>query len=97
MGNYKSPEDQKEYNRKYREQNKATIKAKLQQKEECQHCKRCVSHQNMQSHLKSTYCSKRRMQNTFDLYKYAKTIVISYENGNEVVNSDLEPDEAELL
>lgn len=97
MGNYKSPEDQREYNKKYREQNKANITAKLKLKEECQHCKRCVSHQNMQSHLKSTYCQKRRMQNTFDLYKYAKTIVISYENGNEVINSDLEPDEAELL
>lgn len=60
MGNYKSPEDQKEYNKKYREQNKATIAAKLKQKEECQHCGRCVSHQNMQSHMKSIYCTNRR-------------------------------------
>lgn len=48
--------DKKDYNKNYYEKNKAKIAEKLYCKETCPHCQKVVSHQNMKSHQKTSYC-----------------------------------------
>jgi ribosomal protein S27AE len=50
---------QREYNRKYYQQNKKKILKQVLQKEECPHCKRMVNHQNMRRHQLSSRCTSR--------------------------------------
>jgi hypothetical protein len=51
--------DKKDYNKNYYETNKAKIAEKLYCKETCPHCQKVVSHQNMKSHQKTSYCKSR--------------------------------------
>ena len=51
-------QNKKESNRIYYENNKLKIAEKLYTKEECECCGRVISHQNMSSHKKTTYCRK---------------------------------------
>ena len=53
-------EKRREYNAKYYASKKAEIAKKLYAKEECEHCSRVVSHQNMKKHLESRLCQERR-------------------------------------
>ncbi len=57
-------EERRNYNKKYYELNKDTIKKKLFTKVECPLCKRVVSHQNIGAHQKSSYCKSRIISDT---------------------------------
>lgn len=74
-----TPEERKEYNRKYYEKNKQISNAKLFTKESCKSCGRSVSHQNMPKHLKSKLCQNRSVisvQNKDDIKN--DTVDLSY-------------------
>jgi hypothetical protein len=47
--------------KEYYAKNKVTIIGKICKKEECEYCKRSVSHQQMMKHQKSQYCKTRRL------------------------------------
>jgi hypothetical protein len=49
----------KEYNKKYYETNKIEIAKKLYAKVTCPDCERCVSHQNLKKHQKTSYCKSK--------------------------------------
>lgn len=50
-----------EYMKEYYAKNKVSIIGKICKKEECEYCKRSVSHQQMMKHQKSQYCKTRRL------------------------------------
>ena len=56
-----NPEERKEYNKNYYNDNKAVIQSKLSAKEECKFCNRCVAHQNLPKHWTSKLCQSRRI------------------------------------
>jgi hypothetical protein len=53
-------EERKEYNKKYYAENKERIAEMLLTKQECPHCKKFITKGNMQCHMKSKLCTKRR-------------------------------------
>ena len=53
-------EERKEYNKKYYAENKERIAEMLLTKQECPHCKKFITKGNMQCHMKSKLCVKRR-------------------------------------
>ena len=53
-------EERKEYNKKYYAENKERIAEMLLTKQECPHCKKFITKGNMQCHMKSKLCAKRR-------------------------------------
>ena len=53
-------EERKEYNKKYYAENKERIAEMLLAKQECPHCKKFITKGNMQCHMKSKLCAKRR-------------------------------------
>ena len=57
-------EERREYNQKYYEKNKDSIKEKLFTKVECPLCKRKINHQNQAKHRKSNYCKSRIISET---------------------------------
>ena len=65
----------KEYNKKYYEKNKEKIASKLYAKVTCEKCGRCVSHQNLTKHQKSSRCKAK---------SYDDIGVIIHELKNEV-------------
>jgi hypothetical protein len=58
-----------EYNKKYYELNKDTIKGKLFAKVTCDICKRVVSHQNLSKHKKSSYCKSQTVSTDIEKLK----------------------------
>ncbi len=44
----------------YYETNKEKIAEKLYKKEECPICQRSISHQNVNKHMKTSYCLRRK-------------------------------------
>ncbi len=62
-------EERRNYNKNYYEKNKKTICSKLFTKEACPICKRVVSHQNLRSHQKSSYCKSRISNSDIDSLK----------------------------
>jgi len=59
-----------EYNKEYYEKNKARISTYLKAKEKCPNCDRCVAHQNMLSHQKSTLCKRNSKPNPLQNINY---------------------------
>ena len=53
-------EERKEYNKKYYAENKERIAEMLLTKQECPQCKKFITKGNMQCHMKSKLCAKRR-------------------------------------
>ena len=59
-------EQRKEYNKKYYELNKETIKAKLFTKVQCKLCDKMINHQNIKKHSESNYCKSRSSKRAHD-------------------------------
>ena len=59
--------NRQEYNKKYYENNKSKILAKLQTKTVCELCGRSVSHQNIAKHKASSYCKSKQMDTTKEI------------------------------
>ena len=76
-------EKRKEYNAKYYASKKAEIAQKLYAKEECEHCSRIVSHQNMKNHLPNIFFALVRHSLS---YKYALYLT-SFTNSILTLNS----------
>ena len=55
-------EERKEYNKKYYAENKERIAEMLLTKQECPHCKKLITRGNLQCHMKSKICTKRKTQ-----------------------------------
>jgi hypothetical protein len=53
-------DEQKAYNKKYYEQNKAAITEAISKREQCKLCGRTVRHDNMFRHVKTLYCISRQ-------------------------------------
>ena len=59
-------EQRKEYNKKYYELNKDTIKAKLFTKVNCKLCNKLINYQNVKKHSESNYCKSRTSKSEYD-------------------------------
>ncbi len=70
--------DKKEYNKKYYEANKEKIASKLYAKVTCEKCDKCVSHQNLKKHQKTSYCKSKSYidvrEQLIDLQNEIKTL-----------------------
>jgi len=62
MSSFKSkePDNVKEYNKSYYERNKKKIIESMMIKEHCPMCNKLVSHQQINKHMKSKLCMRKR-------------------------------------
>ena len=85
----KNKMDKKEYNRRYYEKNKATIASKLYAKVTCEKCGRCVSHQNLTKHQKTSKCRAASYIDVRDKIKILENEIkaLKEKGENELINS----------
>lgn len=55
--------DRKAYMNEYYKTNKKKVLSSSLAKEICKYCERSVAHQQIQKHIHTEYCKKRRLQN----------------------------------
>jgi len=85
--NKMTSEQRKEYNKKYYEVNKETIKAKLFTKVQCKLCDKKINHQNIKKHTESNYCKSRASKSEHDnMIDILNNRILALEKLSEKIN-----------